>query len=304
MALPQSGNSISLYQVNVELNNAGNTQISMNQASVRTLFQVASGAIAMSNGFGKSSAVAASVSSYTSSPSYRCYNKSFDDEINWYINAGTGNITVTLQRTYYASCSWSDVVSLGTKTAGSWVSVRAADYSSGSGNDAFRLKMVNSVGTVYSQSIGVVYNDCDSYDYCSAYGPDCNDNGSWGCHNCSENCTCAACWYDCNCDCSQGYGTGGCSCGSDCAWCENSQNYECTGCCTGCCDENNENCTCDCSCSCSWVSNPNFPCPCSRQECSTDCTCPCGNSCGNGDRYTCEVHNNTNYWWNGSWSAC
>jgi len=303
MALPQSGNSISLYQVNVELSNPGNTQISMNQASVRTLFQVASGAIAMSNGFGKSSAVAASVSSYTSSPSYRCFNQGFDDYIDWYINAGTGTITVTLQRAAYNTCSWSDVAGLGTTTSGNWISVRALNYHL-STNTAFRLKMVNSVGTTYSPSIGVVYNWCDQFDYCSTT-TNCVDNNTWGCNNCSQNCNCPACWYDCNCDCSQGYGTGGCGCDSGaCDWCANPQNYECTGCCSGCCDENNENCTCDCSCDCSWVTNGSYPCPCSQSTCETYCSCPCGESCGTGERYTCQEHSNTNYVWTSSWSAC
>ena len=52
MALPASG-AISLNQVNVELGLSGTTTISMNQASVRTLFGVPSGAISMSNGYGK-----------------------------------------------------------------------------------------------------------------------------------------------------------------------------------------------------------------------------------------------------------
>ena len=55
MTLPASGNSISLNQVNVELGNSGTAAINMNSADVRGLFGVASGAIAMSDGFGKSS---------------------------------------------------------------------------------------------------------------------------------------------------------------------------------------------------------------------------------------------------------
>lgn len=53
MTLPASG-PISLNQVNVELGLAGTTSINMNQASVRTLFGVPSGAISMSDGYGKS----------------------------------------------------------------------------------------------------------------------------------------------------------------------------------------------------------------------------------------------------------
>ena len=53
MALPSSG-EISLSQVNVELSKASGASISMNDTAVRNLFGVASGAISMSNGYGKS----------------------------------------------------------------------------------------------------------------------------------------------------------------------------------------------------------------------------------------------------------
>ncbi len=62
MALPASG-AISLNQVNVELGNAGTASINMNSAAVRGLFGVASGAISMSNGYGKSSQFAFTISS-------------------------------------------------------------------------------------------------------------------------------------------------------------------------------------------------------------------------------------------------
>ena len=54
MALPTTGSAISLNQVNVELALTGTTAINMNQATVRTLFAKPSGAIAMSDGHGKS----------------------------------------------------------------------------------------------------------------------------------------------------------------------------------------------------------------------------------------------------------
>lgn len=54
MALPSPPASISLSQVNVELGNPGTTAISMNDAAVRTLFAKPTGAISMSDGFGKS----------------------------------------------------------------------------------------------------------------------------------------------------------------------------------------------------------------------------------------------------------
>ena len=55
MALPASG-AISLNQVNVELGLSGTASINMGSADVRGLFGVASGAISMSNGYGKSNA--------------------------------------------------------------------------------------------------------------------------------------------------------------------------------------------------------------------------------------------------------
>lgn len=55
MALPASG-QISIQQVNYELGVANTTQRSFNDSVFRTLFAVASGAISMSNGFGKSNA--------------------------------------------------------------------------------------------------------------------------------------------------------------------------------------------------------------------------------------------------------
>jgi hypothetical protein len=62
MALPSSG-PISLNNVNVELGLSGTTSINMNQASVRTLFGVPSGAIRMSDGYGKSNEFAFAISS-------------------------------------------------------------------------------------------------------------------------------------------------------------------------------------------------------------------------------------------------
>lgn len=62
MALPASG-AISLNQVNVELGLSGTAQISMNSAAVRGLFAVASGAISMSDGYGKASQFSFSITS-------------------------------------------------------------------------------------------------------------------------------------------------------------------------------------------------------------------------------------------------
>jgi hypothetical protein len=69
MALPSSG-AISLNNVNVELGLSGTTSINMNQASVRTLFGVASGVISMSNGYGKSNRVTSSATISANTTNY------------------------------------------------------------------------------------------------------------------------------------------------------------------------------------------------------------------------------------------
>ena len=58
MALPSAGNPISLQQVNVELDLTATATINMGGSNVRTLFDVSSGAIDMSDGYGKSNNVA------------------------------------------------------------------------------------------------------------------------------------------------------------------------------------------------------------------------------------------------------
>jgi len=60
MALPASG-AISLSAVNTELALSSTAQITMNDAAVRSLFGVASGAITMNNGYGKSNRTPLSV---------------------------------------------------------------------------------------------------------------------------------------------------------------------------------------------------------------------------------------------------
>ena len=62
MALPSSG-QITLNQVNVELGNSGTAQIGLGDSAVRSLFDVASGEIGMSDGYGAQSAFAFNLTS-------------------------------------------------------------------------------------------------------------------------------------------------------------------------------------------------------------------------------------------------
>ena len=66
MALPDAGNPISLQQVNVELDLTATATINMGAAAVRTLFDDASGAISMSDGYGKSNNVSLTASAASS----------------------------------------------------------------------------------------------------------------------------------------------------------------------------------------------------------------------------------------------
>ena len=64
MPLPASG-QITLNQVNVELGISGTTQRGLGDSTTRTLFDVASGQIAMSNGYGKANTFTLNISSHT-----------------------------------------------------------------------------------------------------------------------------------------------------------------------------------------------------------------------------------------------
>ena len=95
MALPASG-AISLNQVNVELGSAGTTSINMNQSTVRTLFGVASGAIAMSNGYGKANQFSFSIASNTNNANLR----TLAVNAGW---GGTSKVVATLNSGIYFS---------------------------------------------------------------------------------------------------------------------------------------------------------------------------------------------------------
>lgn len=95
MTLPASG-SISLSQVNVELGLSSTASINMNASNVRTLFGKASGAISMSDGYGKSNraAVSYTIGSNTANASINVASLSG-------YSAGTSDITITVNSGVY-----------------------------------------------------------------------------------------------------------------------------------------------------------------------------------------------------------
>ena len=85
MALQSSG-AISINNINVELGVAGTTSASLNQASYRTLAGVPSGAISMSNFYGKSNAPAGTTLSFTYTYTYYSDREGTSEENTYYTN--------------------------------------------------------------------------------------------------------------------------------------------------------------------------------------------------------------------------
>lgn len=110
MALPTTGSAISLNQVNVELALTGTTAINMNQATVRTLFAKPSGAIAMSDGYGKSNGPPAVTSVVVSGTAYFTWS-------NW------ASALWTVLITYSNSTTSTDCTLLSWAITGSYVGV-------------------------------------------------------------------------------------------------------------------------------------------------------------------------------------
>lgn len=110
MALPASG-AISLSNVNTELGLTATAAIDMNTTNVRTLFGVASGAISMSNGYGKSNAPAVFSFTRTISANTQNYNLRADMLAGGYSGTGAFTANVTINSGIYV---WSDT----TATAG------------------------------------------------------------------------------------------------------------------------------------------------------------------------------------------
>jgi len=95
MPLPSSG-PINFSEVNVELGLITTAQISLNDASVRTLFQVPSGEISMSNGYGKSNRATASQTFATNSTNQTVNIATLPGYV-----AGSTDVTITVNAGVY-----------------------------------------------------------------------------------------------------------------------------------------------------------------------------------------------------------
>jgi hypothetical protein len=96
MTLPTNGLSISMSQVDTELGYGATSMISLNDTATRNLFGLASGAISMADGWGKSSYVPMSSLSWVlNNGSNPVYNSSVPMHIWW--TGGTGPFYYTVQ---------------------------------------------------------------------------------------------------------------------------------------------------------------------------------------------------------------
>ena len=243
MALPSSGQislggtGINGNSVNVELGNIATLEISLNQSTVRALFQktTAGSAIAMSDGWGKS-AVTAPTWTYGAPSGGDEYICEWDE---WGISgAVSGTLPMDVELIMYASSCGSPYAISSVSTGGTGLvsnyAVGATNYYATSGGSYtggtaykaahYRLKVSNSAGEIYSGVYHVNYGFCSTSQTCPG----------------GESCTEACCEHSCDGNCDTGY-----LCRAEC---EQSQYDYC-----------NQN-----------------PCDCYPYACGYDCSCPSG----------------------------
>ncbi len=121
MALQSSG-TISLSQVNVELGLSATAVISLNDAAVRALFQVGSGGIALSNGYGKSNTFTANIVISSDRDGYNLYNIAVG--MGWNPSE-KANISVVINSGVYvySSTTATPAFTVGTFPAGSNINI-------------------------------------------------------------------------------------------------------------------------------------------------------------------------------------
>jgi len=133
MTLPASG-AISLSNVNVELALSSTAVISLNDTVVRSLFAVPSGAISMSNGYGKSSSSYTNVAIFigTTRTSY-----TLDTAAVTGYSAGQTNVTLTINASTYLYSTNANVAALtvGTFAAGDTITIVNKGFVMGAGGN-------------------------------------------------------------------------------------------------------------------------------------------------------------------------
>ena len=155
MTLPASG-AISFNSINVELGVAGTTLANINQASYRTLAGVPSGAIALSNFYGKSNKISVSATISANSTNYTLNPAA----VSGY-SAGKSNVTLTINSGIYvySTATGTPAINVTGFTAGDTVTIvnngyimgmggRGSDYSTNnvtSGGNAISLAFNSSI---------------------------------------------------------------------------------------------------------------------------------------------------------------
>ena len=166
MALPASGRMRQGADVNVELGNSATTQISLGQASVRSLYSVASGAIRLAaDGYGKSNTVAFGCSTYGTAGTYTFVVPSGISKIS-VVCVGGGAMCSFYQ------CSDTNFVA-GGGSGGALTYTNCIPVTSGES-----LTVVVGAGAVYQTLIYCYYCGCCSYYVSCPGGPSYISRGS------------------------------------------------------------------------------------------------------------------------------
>lgn len=173
MTLPSNCNPISFSQIDVELGFSSTAQVSLNDTAVRTLFGVASGAISLSNGWGKSNApgwilaFGTTTSAATTGNYYNCFGFAMDPKQSTF---AIMNILNTNSQTSPAPSSAGNIISSFNVSDGSrnW---STTIYNSYFGRAARSLP---SAGNWFNNSSGSYASGCSPGDWMIASQIPCN----------------------------------------------------------------------------------------------------------------------------------